>query len=179
MFTAADAEYSIWQIITNSFSTIHLLTTESMRRLLYILVCCVAIAGCKSSSTTQKSPKTDGKSTATEAPAPKKKAKAEDFDKFYDRFHTDSAFQLSRVKFPLKGGEVGLDKTTPYTRQNWQMMRTRIYDVDKSQYKVEYTKTETTFKQRVWVEGSGFSTECRFELIDGLWFLVYVKDENL
>ena len=58
-------------------------------------------------------------------------------------------------------------------------MRTRIYDIDKSQYKVEYKKTETTFTQRVWVEGSGFSTECRFELIGSQWFLVYVKDENL
>ena len=149
-----------------------------MRRLLYILVCCVAIAGCKSSSTTQKTPETDGESTATEAPAPKKKAKAEDFDKFYDRFHTDSAFQLSRVKFPLKGGEVGLDKTTPYTRQNWQMMRTRIYDVDTAKYKVSYNKTDKTFTERVWIENAGLVTECRFELIGGKWWLVYLQDEN-
>ena len=179
MFTAADAPFITLQTVTSSFKNRSTSNHESMRRLLYILVCCVAIAGCKSTSKTQTTPETNGKTSATEAAAPKKSAKAEDFDKFYDRFHTDSAFQLSRVKFPLKGGEVGLEKTTPYTRQNWQMMRTRIYDIDKSQYKVEYNKTETTFTQRVWVEGSGFSTECRFELIGSQWFLVYVKDENL
>ena len=179
MFTAAGAPFITLQTVTSSFKNRSTSNHESMRRLLYILVCCVAIAGCKSTSKTQKTPETNGKTSATEAAAPKKSAKAEDFDKFYDRFHTDSAFQLSRVKFPLKGGEVGLEKTTPYTRQNWQMMRTRIYDIDKSQYKVEYKKTETTFTQRVWVEGSGFSTECRFELIGIQWFMVYVNDENL
>ena len=150
-----------------------------MKRLLYILICCAAIAGCKSTSTTQKTPQPDGKSSATTAAAPKKKVKVEDFDKFYDRFHADSAFQRSRIKFPLKGASTNIDKSTPWTPQNWQMLRTRIYDVDKNQYKVKYTKTETSFTQKVWVDGGGFSNECRFELIGGKWFLVYMNDENM
>lgn len=28
----------------------------------------------------------------------------ENFDSFYDKFHKDSLFQISRLKFPLKGG---------------------------------------------------------------------------
>ena len=150
-----------------------------MKRLLYILICCAAIAGCKSTSTTQKTPQPDGKSSTTTAVTPKKKAKVEDFDKFYDRFHADSAFQMSRIKFPLKGASTNLDKSTPWTPQNWQMLRTRIYDVDKNQYKVKYSKTETSFTQKVWVDGGGFSNECRFELIDEKWFLVYMNDENM
>ena len=150
-----------------------------MKRLLYILICCAAIAGCKSTSTTQKTPQPDGNSSATTAVAPKKKAKVEDFDKFYDRFHADSAFQMSRIKFPLKGASTNIDKSTPWTPQNWQMLRTRIYDVDKNQYKVKYTKTETSFTQKVWVDGGGFSNECCFELIGGKWFLVYMNDENM
>lgn len=150
-----------------------------MKRLLYILICCAAIAGCKSTSTTQKTPQPDGNSSATTAAAPKKKAKVEDFDKFYDRFHADSAFQMSRIKFPLKGASTNIDKSTPWTPQNWQMLRTRIYDVDKNQYKVKYSKTETSFTQKVWIDGGGFSNECRFELIGGKWFLVYMNDENM
>ena len=150
-----------------------------MKRLLFILVCCVAIAGCKSSSNTPKVSEPKGQSSATTAAAPKKKSKVEDFDKFYDRFHADSAFQMSRIKFPLKGASTNLDKSTPWTPQNWQMLRTRIYDVDKNQYKVKYSKTETSFTQKVWVDGAGFSNECRFELVNGKWFLVYMSDENM
>ncbi len=131
---------------------------------------------------------TSNKSTAPAKPATEngnavqksqKTAKVEDFDKFYDRFHVDSAFQMSRIKFPLKGASNNLDESTPWTSQNWQMLRTRIYDVDKNQYKVKYSKTETSFTQKVWIEGAGFCNECRFELIDGKWFLVYMSDENL
>ena len=150
-----------------------------MKRLLFILVCCVAIAGCKSSSNTPKVSEPKGQSSATTVAAPKKKSKVEDFDKFYDRFHADSAFQMSRIKFPLKGASTNLDKSTSWTPQNWQMLRTRIYDVDKNQYKVKYSKTETSFTQKVWVDGAGFSNECRFELVNGKWFLVYMSDENM
>jgi hypothetical protein len=148
-----------------------------MKRLLYILICCVAIVGCKSTSTTKKTP-TDGNSSATTAVAPKKKSKVENFDKFYDRFHTDSTFQLSRIKFPLQGGYHTLDNSSKWTPQNWHMMKTRVYDVDKNKYRATYSKTETTFTQKVWIDSAGLFTECRFELIDGKWFLVYMNDEN-
>lgn len=149
-----------------------------MKRLLYILICCVAIAGCKSTSPTQKTPETDAKSSATTAVAPKKKAKVEDFDKFYDRFHADSAFQMSRIKFPLKGGYHTLDNSTKWTAQNWSLMTTRIYDVDKEKCRTTYSKTENSFTQKVWIDSAGLYTECRFELVDGKWFLVYMNDEN-
>ena len=138
------------------------------------------LSGCHSSSktTVPTQPATENTKDNT-AKKTRKAANVEDFDKFYDRFHTDSAFQMSRVKFPLKGASTNLDKSTPWTPQNWQMLRTRIYDVDKNQYKVKYSKTETSFIQKVWVDGAGFYNECRFELINGKWFLVYMSDENL
>lgn len=145
-----------------------------------VFVVCVVMTGCRTASKTSSTKPTvaveSGKGTATK---PRKVAKVEDFDKFYNRFHADSAFQMSRIKFPLKGASTNLDKSTPWTPQNWQMLRTRIYDVDKNQYKVKYSKTETSFTQKVWVDGGGFSNECRFELIDGKWFLVYMNDENM
>ena len=149
-----------------------------------IIVAAVAFAamtllsGCHSSSktTAPAQPATETNKTTGKS---HKVAKVEDFDKFYDKFHADSTFQMSRIKFPLKGASTNLDTSTPWTPQNWQMLRTRIYDVDKSQYKVKYSKTETSFTQKVWVEGAGFCNECRFELVDGKWFLVYMSDENM
>ena len=147
-----------------------------MKRLLYILICCVVIAGCKSSSNTQKTPEPNGKSSETTVS--RKKSKVENFDKFYDRFHTDSAFQMSRIKFPLGGGYHTVDNSTKWTAENWHLMTTRVYDVDKNKYKATYSKTETTFTQKVWIDSAGLFVECRFELVDGKWFLVYMNDEN-
>ena len=178
MFTAAGAPFITLQTVTSSFKNRSTSNHESMRRLLYIMVCCVAIAGCKSTSKTQTTPETNGKTSATEAAAPKKSAKAEDFDKFYDRFHTDSLFQISRVKFPIEGFCVSSDTIAKWSTKNWLMIRTRIYDVDKTQYKVSYNKTDKTFTERVWIENAGLVTECRFELIGGKWWLVYLQDEN-
>jgi hypothetical protein len=104
---------------------------------------------------------------------------AEDFDGFYDRFHTDSAFQMSRIKFPLEGMSVDGFERRKWTRENWYMMKVRIYDVDTSLYEVSYNLTEKEFVQKIWVEDSGFSSEYRFELIEGRWYLVYVLDQNL
>jgi len=147
-----------------------------MKRLFYILICCVAIAGCKSSSNTQKTAEPNGKSSETTVS--RKKSKVENFDKFYDRFHTDSAFQMSRIKFPLGGGYHTVDNSTKWTAENWHLMTTRVYDIDKNKYKATYSKTETTFTQKIWIDSAGLFVECRFELVDGKWFLVYMNDEN-
>jgi hypothetical protein len=99
----------------------------------------------------------------------------EDFDQFYEKFHKDSAFQMSRLKFPLQGhNEFG----NKWTVDNWDIMKSKIYEVDKSQFKVEFKKTEKIFFQKVWIDGSGFSSECRFELVNGKWFLVSALEHN-
>ena len=103
----------------------------------------------------------------------------EDFDTFYDKFHNDSAFQMSRIQFPLEGKSVSPSGTTQWTRDNWNLIKTKIYNVDTSQYNVNYNKTEDTFTQKVWLEDAGFKWKCRFELIDKKWYLVYVLDQNL
>lgn len=101
------------------------------------------------------------------------KKNIEDFDRFYDKFHQDGAFQMSRLKFPLQGHDGVGNK---WTKTNWTLMKGRIYEVDKSQYKVEYKKTDKSFFQKVWIENSGFNSECRFELIDTKWYLVYALE---
>ena len=99
----------------------------------------------------------------------------EDFDQFYDKFHTDSSFQISRLKFPLGGRD---EFGNHWTINNWHLLKGKIYDVDKSRFKVDLKKTDTDFTERVWIENSGFSSESRFKLIDGKWFLVYDLEQN-
>ena len=103
----------------------------------------------------------------------------ENFDRFYDRFHADSSFQVSRISFPLRGYSADSDTVTQWTPENWPMMKTRIYDVDTTIYKVSFKRSPGVFEQKVWLEHSGFSSESRFELKGRKWYLVYVLDLNL
>jgi hypothetical protein len=107
------------------------------------------------------------------------KIAVEDFDSFYNRFHTDSLFQISRVLFPLEGGSVDGLEEKKWTKENWQMVKTKVFDIDTTLFRVSYKKTENKFSAKAWIEDSGFSTEFRFELINKKWYLVYASDQNL
>lgn len=102
----------------------------------------------------------------------------EDFDAFYDRFHSDESFQRSRVRWPLQGMTIEDGDEIPWTRDNFPIMKVRIYDIDTNEYKTDFKKEPSRFTQRVWLEDSEFSSEFRFELIEGKWYLVYVLDES-
>lgn len=103
----------------------------------------------------------------------------EDFDQFYNRFHADSMFQTSRIVFPLKGTYMDGHEEKEWNKEGWIFLKTKIFDVDTAQYKIEYRKTNKTFTQKAWIENSGFSSECRFKIINKKWHLVYFLDQNI
>ena len=106
-------------------------------------------------------------------------AENEDFDIFYEKFHTNIDFQMDRIIFPLQGTSVDANGEREWTSENWIPMKVKIYDVDKSKYKTSYNKTDNTFTQKFWLPGTGFSAEYRFEKRAGFWYLVYASDTNL
>jgi len=103
----------------------------------------------------------------------------ENFDKFYDRFHSDSSFQITRIKIPLKGLRFDGEKEIKWSKDTLPFLSTKIYDVDTTEYKVSFKKTETEFKEKVWIENSGFWCEYKFELIDNKWYLVSAVEHDL
>ena len=103
----------------------------------------------------------------------------ESFDAFYERFHSDSTFQLSRIRFPLKGERIEGDTIKKWKKEDWNLMKTTIYEIDTAQYRVDYQKTEDTFVQKLWINNSGFKSVYRFKRIDGKWYLVYASEQNL
>lgn len=103
----------------------------------------------------------------------------EEFPVFYERFHSDSAFQMSRIIFPLQGLRVeGMDEL-PWTPDNWELMRTRIYQVDSTGFKTKVKFKKKYFEQTLWIEGTDFSSKRRFELLGNRWFLVYAYEGSL
>jgi hypothetical protein len=109
----------------------------------------------------------------------KEKITIEDFDKFYDKFHKDSIFQMSRIIFPLDGIKVEYDGEKKWSKKNWTTLKTKIYDVDTTEFKIEYKKTNDSFYQKFWIEDSGFWGEYRFGLINNKWYMVYAVEQNL
>lgn len=103
----------------------------------------------------------------------------ENFDKFYDRFHSDSTFQVTRIKTPLKGLRFDGEKVIHWSKDTLPYLSTKIYDVDTTEYKVSFKKTETEFKEKVWIENSGFWCEYKFELIDNKWYLGSAVEHDL
>ncbi len=103
----------------------------------------------------------------------------EDFNSFYNRFHVDSVFQMSRIKFPLRGMYADRNGETKWDKKNWLLIKTKIYDVDQRRYKVYFKKTKNAFIQKVWIDNSGFRSECGFALIDKKWYLIYALEQNI
>lgn len=103
----------------------------------------------------------------------------EEFPVFYDRFHADSTFQMSRIFFPIKGLRVEGTVKSPWTTDNWELMQTRIYEVDSTRCKTKVKLKKKNFEQTMWIEDTNFSSKRRFELLGNRWFLVYAYEGSL
>ena len=68
---------------------------------------------------------------------------------------------------------------TQWTRENFGLLKTRIYDVDTSEFNISYKKTHNKFIQKFWIDNSGFWSEFKFKLIDKKWYLISVVEHNL
>ena len=115
--------------------------------------------------------------------------KAESFDEFYRRFHTDSLFQLERVVFPLPGFNSELHYSNPgkdsvymldgepvnghWSSADWVMHRQPTIDPD---MKMDITRSDSVAIERTYIPGTEFSMKRIFKRLNSAWYLVYYKD---
>lgn len=105
----------------------------------------------------------------------------EAFTEFNQKFHTDSLFQMSRIKFPIGGNKVdGWEKRETWDLKNWEMLKSPVSKKNAfKEYQHQASFSDTLVTEKYWIQDSGFSTEVRFKKADGKWFLVYFNDVNL
>ena len=104
----------------------------------------------------------------------------EDFQKFYQRFLTDSLFQMERVQFPLPGERVsadGEDTDYQWTKDEWIMLKE--FDLDSTQFKRDLQVTDTLVTDEIYTPGAGFYFKMVYEPIKRKWYLVYLVDQSL
>ena len=110
----------------------------------------------------------------------KKAAAVEDFDSFYNKFHSDSMFQMSRVKFPLQGYDMDTsEQVQKWTPDNWLMHRAKVSDVDTTIYDVKVDSGHLIRKEKVFIAGGGFNLERVFKRINGKWYLTLFVNEEM
>jgi len=105
---------------------------------------------------------------------------SEDFQGFYQRFLTDSSFQMKRVQFPLPGERATVeiqDTAYRWKRADWIMLKD--FDLDSTQFKRNLSVTDTLATDEIYTPGAGFYFKMVFEPIQRKWHLVYLVDETL
>lgn len=108
----------------------------------------------------------------------------EEFKEFYEKFHTDSLFQMERINFPLEGYNIG-ENYNPmedngdfvWEKSNWEILKIPI--VNEMGFKREFEKEDGKIFERLYIEDSGFEILFEYELKNGKWFLVYYGNSGM
>jgi len=149
-------------------------------RRLAILMGIVTLFSCNGTIKESTKTKDQGNADLTPEVAKPKTETSEDYSTFYNRFHADSLFQMSRIKFPIEGYFTDtLGNEVKWSKSNWIMHRTKIQDADTLVYTIKLSGSPTLKKEELYIEGGGFRVERQFQKMNGKWYLIEYIDENL
>ncbi|WKN32614.1 DUF4348 domain-containing protein [Porifericola rhodea] len=103
----------------------------------------------------------------------------ENFDEFYEKFLTDSSFQMERIQFPLKGikADEGEDSTYYWHKEDWVMLKKP--NLDGTDFKRDLQVSDTVATDEIFMENAGFYFKMVYEPIKRKWHLVYMIDGGL
>lgn len=106
---------------------------------------------------------------------------SENFEEFNQHFHSDSVFQLSRIKFPVEGIHRDGWEEYKWTKENWEILKNPVTKSNPfpNEYKHQLISSDTLVIEKYWIEDSGFQCERKFQLIKDKWFMVSYYDMNL
>ena len=107
------------------------------------------------------------------------KLEKEQFSSFYQKFHTDSLFQISRIRFPLPGINSD-DMTVEDTAYHWTKGKWMMHHlVDTTSFTRKLSVSNNTVIEVITSTDSGVIIKRTFQNIKGKWFLVRYEDTNL
>lgn len=132
-----------------------------------------ALAACSNGSKETKGGAEDPESIAADTVG------AESFTAFYERFITDSAFQISRIPFPIKGKYRDPYQEYGWARESWGFQNLRLSDIDTTQYTVKVLQTPTRVVESVKAKEGGFSYTMEYRLMHKKWYVIFREENNL
>jgi hypothetical protein len=96
-----------------------------------------------------------------------------DFELFYSKFISDSIFQKSHIKFPLKNAISECDTTITLTEKNWHFDSNDIRKYDKTIDRLIVKEGRNEFHFIIERIDVGILYKERFMKINNIWYLVY------
>ena len=102
----------------------------------------------------------------------------DDFHSFYDKFHTDSTFQLERIIFPLKGMGKASDTSSTIEEITWQQEEWKIHGPFNNQngtFERVFTNVAGIVTEYIASTNGLFSMEKRYAKLGGEWHLIYYQ----
>ena len=137
-----------------------------------ILLLCTLCLSCSSNS---------GGANSASAPKLSQKNADENFDAFFNRFKTDSVFQKSRIRFPLKvnltAGDGDIDSTNLVPAERLPYIKLFIANGSKGIIK-KTVSTPTKVDVRFQLQDTGFEENFTFVKKNGQWSLVLIVDNS-
>lgn len=107
----------------------------------------------------------------------------EGFAAFYQKFHSDSLFQVDHIVFPLEGLPDHADSTMiasgsfRWMPEDWQMQRQ--FDFEMSEFKRDiHALNEWVVQERIVHQSGEFGMVRRFAVVGGEWHLIYYAGLN-
>jgi len=91
----------------------------------------------------------------------------EDFITFHEKFYTDSAFQMSRIEFPLMGND---PEGNPYLweAETWKIQR--AVEENNDIERIPFFDMDIVMRERILIQ-KRFMIQNLFSLVDNKWYL--------
>ena len=103
----------------------------------------------------------------------------DDFHLFYDKYHTDSTFQMSRTFFPLKGLAKSVDSTKIAEETLWQedqWILHKPFDSQNGTFERTFTNIGGIISETISANQGLFTLEKRYAKLNGEWHLIYYQE---
>ena len=103
----------------------------------------------------------------------------DDFHIFYDKFHSDSSFQMNRILFPLKGQTKAIDSTKIAQEIFWQQNQWILhkpFDSQHGTFERIFTNIGGIITETISANEGLFTLEKRYAKLSGDWHLIYYQE---
>ena len=142
-------------------------------RYVLLLLSLVTVAACSSKSEREQRPKDRDRNAERLGTS----SASETFNGFYNRFSSDSAYQVSRIIFPLQ-----VENYDPFadsiTTSTMNAKEWRYTDFSLKEYILKIESEKDTTNVNIRKEGTGVYVDYLFTTINGKWMLVKVVDRS-
>ncbi len=128
----------------------------------------IFVFACKTKENTDNNPTP----TANNMPA--------DFEAFYEKFGTDTAYQMKHIIFPLEGRPALKSETDTipanfkWQKENW--VKHRTYDDSNGAFSRSFLNFQDIVTEEISDNSGNFRMIRRFAKMDNDWYLIYYKE---